>query len=52
MNAAGLGMMVVSVGFVLGLAGYCFYRVLTTPETEERMHGPMDIEPDDMREGE
>lgn len=51
MNPAGLAMMVVSVGFVVVLTGYCFYRVLTTPETEERMHGPMDIEPDDKREG-
>ncbi len=50
MTQAGWTMMVLSVGFVLGLAAFCFYRVLTTPRSEEQMHGPMDIEPDDMRE--
>ena len=45
MTGAGWTMMVLSVGFVLGLAAFCFYRVLTTPRTEEEMRGAMDIEP-------
>jgi len=51
MTGAGWTMMVLSVGFVLGLAAFCFYRVLITPRTEEHVQGPMDVEPDDMREG-
>jgi hypothetical protein len=35
--------MLASIGFVLGLVGFCFYRVLTKPEAAEHMHAPLDI---------
>ena len=39
--------MISSVGFVLALTGWCFYRVLRTPAPKEHIHAPLDI---DMRE--
>ena len=47
MTTPGWILMIVSMGFVVGLFLFCFYRVLTTPETEEHMHGPLDIDPGD-----
>jgi hypothetical protein len=36
--------MIGSVGFVLSLTVYCFYRVLKTPSAKERLHAPLDID--------
>lgn len=44
MTPAGWFLMLGSVGFVLGLTAYCFYRVLTTPAPKERLHAPLDID--------
>ena len=44
MTSVGWVMMIVSVGFVVGLALFCFYRVLTTPEAQEHIHGAADID--------
>jgi len=44
MTFVGWVMMIVSVGFVVGLALFCFYRVLTTPEAQEHIHGAADID--------
>jgi hypothetical protein len=43
MTIAGWIFMIASVGFVTALAGFCFYRVLTTPSATERMRAPLDI---------
>lgn len=44
MTAAGWILMLGSVGFVLWLTVYCFYRVLSTPAPKERLHAPLDID--------
>jgi len=33
-----------SLGFVLWLTFYCFYRVLSKPTAAEHMHAPLDID--------
>ena len=35
MTVGGWIFMIVSVGFVVGLVSYCFYRVLTLPDDRE-----------------
>jgi hypothetical protein len=49
MTAAGWFIMLVSVGSVLSLTGYCLYRVLTLPPhvAEEHLKGPMVIDTGD-----
>jgi hypothetical protein len=44
MTLAGWCLMLASVGFVVALNAYCFYRVLKTPAPEEHLHAPLDIE--------
>lgn len=44
MTAAGWLLMTGSVGFVLGLTSFCFYRVLRTPRPREHVHAPLDID--------
>jgi hypothetical protein len=44
MTLAGWILMVSSVGFVLGLTTFCFYRILRTPEPREHVHAPLDID--------
>ena len=44
MTFAGWCLMLSSVGFVLILVGYCFYRVLRTPVAKDHMHAPLDID--------
>ena len=44
MTGAGWLLMLGSLGFVVGLVAFCFYRVLTTPTASNRMHAPLDIE--------
>jgi hypothetical protein len=48
MTPAGWVMMVLSCGFVLALLVFCFYRVFTTPGTQEHMHAPLDIDTQDL----
>jgi hypothetical protein len=46
MTTAGLAIMVVSVGSVLALVGFCLFRVLTLPPevVEEHFKAPLDID--------
>lgn len=44
MTLAGWILMLASVGFVLALTVYCFYRVLRTPAPKEHLHAPLDID--------
>jgi len=46
-TTAGWVLMLCSVGFVLTLTVYCFYRVLRTPTPREHMHAPLDIDTKD-----
>lgn len=52
MTTAGLIIMVVSVGSVLTLAGFCLYRVLTLPPeiVEEHLKAPLDIDTRDTKD--
>ena len=49
MNHAGWVVMLLSVGSVLLLSGFCLYRVLKLPpvEVEEHLKGQLDIETGD-----
>ncbi len=44
MTTAGWILMIVSVGSILTLVSYCFYRVLRIPVTKDHLHGPLDID--------
>lgn len=48
MTTQGWIVMLLSVGFVLSLTTFCFYRVLHTPKTGEHMHAPLDIDTHDV----
>jgi hypothetical protein len=39
--------MLVSCASMVFWTGWCYYRVLTTPEASEHMHAPLDIDPHD-----
>ncbi len=40
LNALGWTFMLLSVGFVTGLTGWCFYRVLTAPPDDHVVKPP------------
>lgn len=44
MTAAGWVLMTCSIGFVVALTGFCFYRVFQTPEPREHVHAPLEID--------
>lgn len=52
MNPLGWTMMIVSVGSVLALTGFCFYRVLTLPpvEVEDMNIAPLEIDTRDTKD--
>ena len=47
MTPAGWIVMILSVGFVLGLTTFCFHRVLRTSKATEHMHAPLEIDTHD-----
>lgn len=47
MSFGGWVIMIVSVGTVCALFGWCMYTVLTTPGETERMHGFDSDKPDE-----
>jgi hypothetical protein len=48
LSAAGWATMLLSVGFVSSLLGWCIWKVLTLPGSEEHLHSPADIHPPDQ----
>lgn len=48
MTTAGWIFMLCSIGFVISLISFCFYRVLTKPAAVERMHAPIEIDTQDQ----
>ena len=44
MTPTGWFLMIVSVGSVVTLTVYCFWRVLATPKTKGHLHAPLEIE--------
>jgi ABC-type nickel/cobalt efflux system permease component RcnA len=47
MTPAGWVFMLCSLGLVIGVTVFCFYRVLVKPKTAEHMHAPRDIDTHD-----
>ena len=52
MSPIGWTLMLVSCGFVLTLVAFCFWRVLTTPGSQEHIHAPLDIDTHDTNSDE
>ena len=50
MTLGGWIIMLLSVGSVTGLLGWCVYKVLITPGSTERIHSQADIETPDVEE--
>ena len=48
MTTAGLLVMLLSVGIVVSLFSWCIWKVLTTPNEAEKVHG-MDMETPDIK---
>jgi len=46
MTTTGLLVMLISVGTVIFLFGWCIYKVLTTPNEVEKIHGVEFMTPD------
>lgn len=44
LNGAGLTLLIVCIGFVLALAGFCFKRLLSQPRPGDHHHAPLDID--------
>ncbi|MCL5269803.1 MAG: hypothetical protein M1457_04445 [bacterium] len=51
MTVYGWIFMLASVGSVVGLMVFCFWRVFRTPRLEEHMHAPLDIDTHDADQG-
>lgn len=47
MTGGGWVFMIGSLGFVLGLVGFCFSRVLRKPSAANHMHAPLEIDTQD-----
>ena len=47
MTPAGWMLMLGSCGVVVILMLYCYYRVLSTPQTSENIHAPIEIDTQD-----
>lgn len=50
MTAMGWFLMIVSVGSVVALTVYCFWRVLAAPRAKGHIHSPLDIDTDERLE--
>lgn len=50
MTFGGWVVMILSVGGVTSLLGWCIYKVLSTPGSTEHLHSQADIETPDVRE--
>ena len=50
MTAMGWFLMIVSVGSVVSLTVYCFWRVLPSPKAKGHLHSPLDIDTDERLE--
>ncbi|MCS6971071.1 MAG: hypothetical protein RMM29_03935 [Planctomycetota bacterium] len=51
MSWAGWLTMLAAVGGATALFAWCLWKVLSTPQATERLHGVPDTEPRDQREG-
>lgn len=49
MTAGGWIVMLLSVGGVTALLGWCVYKVISTPESAEHLHSQADIKTPDLK---
>ena len=47
LTPAGTAIMVISIGMVLVLCAFCFWRILREPAPAEHHHAPLDIDTQD-----
>ncbi|NLY01024.1 MAG: hypothetical protein GXY83_33455 [Rhodopirellula sp.] len=50
MTAGGWLVMILSVGGMTALLGWCIYKVVATPGSTEHLHSQADIETPDVKE--
>lgn len=50
LNAGGWTVMIACITLVLALSGFCFWRVMRGPSRTEHLHGPLDIDTQDVEE--
>ncbi len=50
MTLAGWFVMILAIGGMTGLLSWCIYKVLSTPESTEHLHAPLDIDTRDKEE--
>ena len=50
MNSGGWIIMIVAVGGVVGFFSWCMYKVITTRESAEHIHSPVDIDTKDRED--
>jgi len=48
LSASGMILMTFCVGLVLGLSGFCMFRLLRERKPSERHHAPLDIDTHDL----
>lgn len=48
MTTGGWIFMLCSIGFVVSLISFCFYKVLTKPTAANHMHAPLEIDTRDV----
>jgi len=48
LTPAGVAIMTISVGLVLGLCVFCFWRILRESNPSEHHHAPLDIDSGDF----
>lgn len=47
MTSAGLLLMIIAIGGMTALLGWCIYKVVSTPESTQHLHSPLDIDAGD-----
>lgn len=47
MTSAGLLVMIFAIGGMTGLLGWCVYKVMSTPDSTQHLHSPLDIDAGD-----
>lgn len=47
MTNAGLLLMILAIGGMTGLLGWCIYKVISTPQSTQHLHSPLDIDAGD-----
>lgn len=48
MTLTGWAFLILACGAITALVIFCYWRVLTSPEAEEEIHAPLDIDTGDL----